>query len=697
MPDPRSAAEFEAFYLAYGLRVRRLSARLVGDADADDVTQEVMLRAARHLAGQGFSGEPWPWLEIVTRRLAVDHYRRTGRVEPADGDTLTELAGISDDDPSEAAVRADLRHRLSRALHRLPPADRAMLIRHEVDGATVASMAVPLGMTANALRQRLFRARRTLAHHYEQLGGVGVGSRGLAVVAPLRDAIAAARRRVVGHWPARLSWVPDGAPVRFFDGRGRSVAAAAMLLSTAPFTTHSPPHVDTPAIIHSPREPEGLVPAVTKAVRDLHGRLPRPSVALPGMPGPGPAEPDPTRTLRWTRRVVAAPPDRYQAAMAYDETRRETVLFGGASGDGAFADTWTWDGAAWTRRQPATAPPARYGAAMVFDAARGEIVLFGGYVEGTGYSSDTWTWDGTTWTQRFPPTSPTPRSQASLAFDPVRGQVLLFAGTVPVGHTSDTWTWDGTTWTKRVIPAEPSTRFRAQTVFDPARQQIVLHGGHDQWPLNDTWTWDGTAWTELVPDIVPETPRWHVSVVYDRRTGRLVAANGPGAWLWTGTDWRATTSVAGPDLRPDAAVAYDSARATLVFFGGGANDVAHGDTWTASFDAVPAPVVGDVVAPVSAVNPLTAASVTGTASDEGSGVTTVRVTFTPVVGSGDVVVMARVTCADDRRARCTWVAPGPGRTGGYSVTVVATDAAGNEAASVPAGVFVEDPVDGSPF
>ena len=84
--------------------------------------------------------------------------------------------------------------------------------------------------------------------------------------------------------------------------------------------------------------------------------------------------------------------------MAYDNSRRVSVLFGGSGNTGSSSSTWEWDGTNWTQKSPATSPPARLWAAMTYDSARSRMVLFGG--DGpNGLLGDTWTYDGSTWTQ----------------------------------------------------------------------------------------------------------------------------------------------------------------------------------------------------------------------------------------------------------------------------------------------------------
>jgi hypothetical protein len=156
--------------------------------------------------------------------------------------------------------------------------------------------------------------------------------------------------------------------------------------------------------------------------------------------------------VSWQQRhPTSGPSARVFAPMAYDGARKRIVLFGGSSGqgqtyDGGFGDTWTWDGQAWTQFMPVTSPPPRSVAAMAFDETRGVTVLFGG-VSGKQNTvlSDTWTWDGVNWKQQQPTASPPPRVGHVMAYDSARRVVLLQGGEfdAPLG---DAWLWDGRSW-----------------------------------------------------------------------------------------------------------------------------------------------------------------------------------------------------------------------------------------------------------
>lgn len=211
----------------------------------------------------------------------------------------------------------------------------------------------------------------------------------------------------------------------------------------------------------------------------------------------------------WTRLpqpIGVGPGTLGYAAMAFDEKRREFVLFGGSAG-GASPDsgrTWVFDGATWTERVPATAPSPRASLAMAYDAARERVVLFGGN-DSTGKLGDTWVWDGALWTER-PGAGPSPRSDAAMTYDPVAQTIVLFGGDGGNGELSDTWLWNGTAWTRQLVSG-PGARFSSAIAWDPARRSAVLFGGASSSTVfNDIWEWSGSAWSQ-VPLISPLAPR----------------------------------------------------------------------------------------------------------------------------------------------------------------------------------------------
>ena len=182
-----------------------------------------------------------------------------------------------------------------------------------------------------------------------------------------------------------------------------------------------------------------------------------------------------------------SPGARASAAMAYAGSD-QLVLFGGlgltsAGARTSLGDTWLWTSDGWTSAstQGGPGPAARTGAALAFDQTHGEAVLFGGQsAAGAGprLFNDTWIWTGQTWSRRTSRLSPAARQQAVMVGDDLTNGVVLFAGSGSGRVLGDTWLWNGSAWS--VAPAGPSAaapRTGAAAAFDAASHQLVVFGG----------------------------------------------------------------------------------------------------------------------------------------------------------------------------------------------------------------------------
>jgi hypothetical protein len=272
------------------------------------------------------------------------------------------------------------------------------------------------------------------------------------------------------------------------------------------------------------------------------------------------------------------PDERYLQAVAFDETRKVLVMFGGLAAPYGNSptprqDLWEWSPAtgAWTDRTPTgTKPAIRSGAELVFDSTRNKFVMFGGRA-GSGYNyQDTWEWDPTTgaWTDRTAAgTVPSSRCQGAMVFEKSTGKVLLFGGGRSTnGDTSglsmavsfaDTWEWDAATgaWSQRTVTAGPSGRYDASMVWDSTRNRAVLFGGMekddatvDGIPKQDTWEWDPAAgtWSERTASGNKPSPRWGQAAAFDGSRGKLVVFGGwdvnTGGYLNDLWDWDPATA-----------------------------------------------------------------------------------------------------------------------------------------------------------
>ncbi len=282
----------------------------------------------------------------------------------------------------------------------------------------------------------------------------------------------------------------------------------------------------------------------------------------------------------------------------------KVVMFGGVTSSILNANTYEFDGTAWTQKAPAHSPPARRSHAM--STLGSKVVLFGGYTSTSPYNlNDTWEWNGTDWTQRTPATSPSGRYGHGMAT--LGSKVVLFGGWQGSSNlVGDTWTWDGTNWTKQSPATSPSARhdFGMTTLGS----KVVLFGGDIAWYGswdNQTWEWDGTTWTQRFPGTSPpkqppggmgsvgssavlafnwagnsvsyawdganwadvSSPHVPASAIAAASTGNKVVAVAKGSavetWIWDGTAWARRLPVKHPSAQTNAMMATVGPRTYL--------------------------------------------------------------------------------------------------------------------------------------
>jgi hypothetical protein len=195
--------------------------------------------------------------------------------------------------------------------------------------------------------------------------------------------------------------------------------------------------------------------------------------------------------------VEATPPTACDHAfMVYDSARHVTTLFGGGDAQQELiAETWTWDGEAWTQVAGASGGPegrAHFG--FLYDAAHDQALLFGGY-DGAQVFGDFWSWDGSAWTELDYP-GPSARSHFSMAVSP-EGLLLYGGSTGPRTMETingETWFLTDGRWSQLEV-AGPAGRGMAAMGYDPSRDVFVLFGGFDaDHVLAETWEFDGEGW-----------------------------------------------------------------------------------------------------------------------------------------------------------------------------------------------------------
>jgi len=170
------AAAFDAVYDAYRARLYAFLARLSRRRDtAEDLVEETWLRlvaSAPRLAPDTRLG---PWLFTVARNLYFSACR-SRLIEETFTGGLIDLWPVAGRQPSpfEAAAANELEGRLERALAAVPASAREVLLLVGVEGLTPSEAAAVCGVTPEALRQRLARARALLSRELDATGAAPV-------------------------------------------------------------------------------------------------------------------------------------------------------------------------------------------------------------------------------------------------------------------------------------------------------------------------------------------------------------------------------------------------------------------------------------------------------------------------------------------------------------------------------------------
>jgi len=156
-------AAFERLYRDHVGRVYALCVRMVDEASAEDLTQEVFIRAWRKLDTFKGDSQFGTWLH----RLAVNHVlsrRETQRKREArhvGGEGL--LARVT------APTRRSSGHALDleQAIRRLPERARDVFVLFDVEGYSHDEIAQALGVTVGTSKSQLHRARMLMREHLD--------------------------------------------------------------------------------------------------------------------------------------------------------------------------------------------------------------------------------------------------------------------------------------------------------------------------------------------------------------------------------------------------------------------------------------------------------------------------------------------------------------------------------------------------
>jgi RNA polymerase sigma-70 factor, ECF subfamily len=158
-------ALFEVLMRRYNQRVyRAIRGILRNEHEAEDAMQQAYLQAYAHLGEFEGASSFSTWLTRIAINEALASLRKRGRVE-----LLDEIPEVEEDvmrpppkSPEDRAVAQQSMRLLEEAVDRLPPTYRTAFMLREVEQLSTAETAATLGITEEAVKVRLHRARLSL-------------------------------------------------------------------------------------------------------------------------------------------------------------------------------------------------------------------------------------------------------------------------------------------------------------------------------------------------------------------------------------------------------------------------------------------------------------------------------------------------------------------------------------------------------
>lgn len=156
-PEADDDEHFQVLFRRYYGRVKGLAARRFPACDSDDVAQETMVRVLVHVRRLDPSRDPWPYIAAIAVNVGRDLSKTKVTEVVLTEETYEREVAPAADEPVLAAARDQA---VQNVLRELAPASRQVLALQAFEEMSVGEIARFLGSNDNAVRQKLFRARR---------------------------------------------------------------------------------------------------------------------------------------------------------------------------------------------------------------------------------------------------------------------------------------------------------------------------------------------------------------------------------------------------------------------------------------------------------------------------------------------------------------------------------------------------------
>lgn len=155
--------ELDRLYAQHARMVYAVALAYLSPTDAEDVVQDVFLKAFDRLDERRDPERSGPWLAAIARTVAIDRHRQSARERRKIDAMKTFDPRVHEQSPTASPLTATLEASdVLDAIRRLPEAYREPLILRLVEGLTGPQIADQLGMTHGSVRVNLCTGMKQL-------------------------------------------------------------------------------------------------------------------------------------------------------------------------------------------------------------------------------------------------------------------------------------------------------------------------------------------------------------------------------------------------------------------------------------------------------------------------------------------------------------------------------------------------------
>ena len=173
MSDP--GADFETIFKTYRPKIHRYITRLIGNSEAEDITQEVFIKISKSLQNFNQKSRISTWIYKIATNATIDRFRSSSYKNeknyiPEDELLAEDKAAGTDKrvlTMDQKLIENEMNECITSFIYNLPENYKTVLVLSELEGLKNRELSEILGISLDTVKIRLHRARARLKKELE--------------------------------------------------------------------------------------------------------------------------------------------------------------------------------------------------------------------------------------------------------------------------------------------------------------------------------------------------------------------------------------------------------------------------------------------------------------------------------------------------------------------------------------------------